>query len=191
MKQRPTQKTFDKQLKKFEKVTAELIKEGLPLTNKNLMNGLETQGLKVDADKLYYLKQAVNKNNNFVLAISQSQYSAMIQDIYDKIMIIEGECFELAKEDWTIHEVQTSDDADGHSYEKTIDNQHKPQSDFYRLALDCQTAKTKILSGDVINASVALIESNFNNLRNERDDYKKEAERLREKLEKQNATVHE
>ncbi len=182
MKQRPTQKTFDKQLTKFKNVTTDLIKEGLPLTNKNLMSGLEKKGLKVDKNKLDHMKRAVNKNNQFVVAISESQYSAMVQDIYDKINVIEDECFELAKQDWTQHEVQTSEDDDGTNYTRTTDNEHKPKHDFYKLALDCQVAKTKILSGDVINASVALIEPNFNRLRDEMKEYKMENERLREKL---------
>lgn len=182
MKQRPTQKTFDKHMKKFDKVITELIEKGLPHTNMNLMRGLAKKGLKVDKNKLDHMKRAMNKNNQFVVAISQSQYSAMVQSIWDNIEIIEDECFDLAKKDWTQHEVQTSDDEDGTSYERTTDNEHKPKHDFYKLALDCQVAKTKILSGDVINASVALIEPNFNRLRDEMKEYKMEAERLREKL---------
>jgi hypothetical protein len=179
---------------KLGKVTTDLVKEGLPLTNKNLMSGLEAKGLKVDRDKLDYLKQAMNKNDNFVVAISESQYSAMVRDIYDKINVIEDECFDLAKKDWTQHETETSTGEGDHStYERirTTDNEHKPKHDFYKLALDCQVAKTKILSGDVINASVALIESNFNRLRDETKEYKMENERLREKLKSLSPPVEE
>ncbi len=172
-------------MNKLGKVTTELVSQGLPLTNKNLMSGLEAKGLKVDRFKLNYLKEAMNKNDNFVIAISESQYQSMIRDIYDKINIIEDECFDLAKKDWTQHETESSTgDGDHSTYErtKTVDNQHKPKHDFYKLALDCQIAKTKILSGDVINASVALIESNFNRLRDEAKEYQMDNERLREKL---------
>jgi len=186
LKKRPTASVFEKQMVKLSKVTTDLVSKGLPLTNKNLMRGLAKQGLKdVDRNKLNYLKEAMNKNDNFVVAISESQYQAMVRDIYEKINVIEDECFDLAKKDWEQHETETSTGEGDHmTYEKTktIDNQHKPKADFYRLALDCQIAKTRILSGDVINASVALIESNFNRLRDEAKDYKMENERLREKL---------
>jgi len=194
LKKRPTVAVFERQQKVLSKVVTQLIKEGLPLTNKNLVSGLEAKGLKVDRDKLYYLKEAMNRNDNFVVAISESQYQAMIRDIYDKIEIIEDECFDLAKKDWTQTETETSTGEGDHSnYEKTktVDNEHKPKHDFYKLALDCQIAKTKILSGDVINASVALIESNFNRLRDELKEYKLDNERLREKLKAVESTPEE
>jgi len=173
---------FENQVQKLREVEISLMREGKPLTYKNLIMGLEQKGLKVDRNKLYTLKQSLNKKNNFVISITESQYSAMIQDIYDKILLIEDECFKLAKQDWTVNTISTGD-GNRNNFQKHETNHHKPKFDFYRLALDCQIAKIKILSGDVINASVALIEPNFNRLRDERDDYIKENQRLREKLE--------
>ena len=181
---KPSTKVFLKQVGKLRSVETELMEQGKPLTNRNLITGLEAKGLKVDRFKLYRLKQTLGENNNFVLKIAESQYSVMVQDIYDKITFVEDACFDLAGKDWTQHEVQTSEDEDGHNYEKTTDNEHKPQSDFYRLVLDCQMAKMKIMSGDVINVSVAMIERNFDRIRDENQEYIHEIARLKEKLEK-------
>jgi len=179
---------MQKQLTVLRKVETELVKEGKPLTNQNLLRGLEAKGLKnIDRNKLYYLKKALGENNGFVLSIAESQYSPMVQDIYDKILLIEDKCFELAGKDWTQHETETSvgdGDRDSYTRDKTVDNEHKPQHDFYKLALDCQTAKTKILSGDVINVSVAMIERNFNRLRDEKEEIKQENLRLQAKVAK-------
>jgi hypothetical protein len=191
LKKTPTKKVFASQLTKLREVESDLSKEGLPLTNKNLLLGLEKKGMKnVDRNKLYHLKKTLGENNQFVLSIAQGQYSSMVQDIYEKIMIIEDECYALAKQDWTQHETETSigdgteNDRQTYTKNKTVDNEHKPKHDFYKLALDCQTAKTKILSGDVINVSVAMIEGNFARIRDENAEYVKEIQRLREKNEK-------
>jgi cell division protein FtsB len=184
IKPKPNNKTIKQQVKMYCDVEAELIKEGKMITNQNIATGLEAKGLKsLTRGKLYRLKQTASEKNNFVLNIARSQYSAMVQDIYDKILFIEDKISGLAEDDWTMHETETSSgDGDHANFEKTktIDNQHKPRHDFYRLLLDCQTAKTKILSGDVMNVSIAMIEQNFNKLRDERDEYLKEIKRLRE-----------
>jgi len=52
--------------------------------------------------------------------------------------------------------------------------------------LDCQNAKAKLLQGDVINVSVAMIERNFNKLRDEKQEYLREIEYLKGKLESKN-----
>jgi len=195
---RPTAKTFDKQLASLRTVETALVKEGKPLTNQNLLRGMEAKGFKnLNRNQLYHLKKKLGENNNFVLSIAESQYSPMVEDIYNKILLIEDKCFELAEAEWTLHETETSvgdgTENDRQTYTKTknVDNQHKPQSDFYRLVLDCQTAKTKILSGDVINVSVAMIERNFNRLRDEKEEMTRENLRLQEKiakLEKENGS---
>lgn len=185
---RPTQKVFQKQLTVLRTVETDLVKAGKPLTNQNLLTGLETKGLKnINRNQLYYLKKALGENNGFVLSIAESQYSPMVEDIYNKILLIEDKCFELAGNDWTQHETETSvgdGDRDSYTRTKTTDNEYKPQHDFYKLALDCQTAKTKILSGDVINVSVAMIERNFNRLRDEKEEYLRENLRLKDRIEK-------
>ena len=179
---KPSNKTIKQQVVMLEAVEAELIKDGKMITNANLVTGLEAKGLKVlTRGKLYRLKQTASEKNNFVLNIARSQYSAMVQDIYDKILFIEDKIAGLAEDDLTMHETETSTgDGEHANYEKTktIDNQHKPRHDFYRLLLDCQTAKTKILSGDIMNVSIAMIEQNFNKLRDERNEYFRENKRL-------------
>ena len=182
MRKNPTKKVFESEVQKLREVEISLMREGKALTNKNLIVGLELKGLKVDRNKLYTLKQSLNKKNNFIVSISESQYSAMVQDVYDKIMYIEDKCTALAEEDWTTHTISTGN-GDRNNFQKHERNQHKAKLDFCRIVLDCQNAKAKLLQGDVINVSVALIERNFDRLRDENAEYVREIQRLRKKLE--------
>jgi len=168
----------------LREVENNLVKKNLMVTNANLVSGLAKKGLKdVDRSKLYRLKLAMNYENNFVLNIAESQYSAMIQDIYDKLLFVEDKVAPLCEQDWTVETISTGD-GDRNNFVKSESNQHKPKVDFYRLIVDIQTAKMKLLTGDIMNVSVAMIEKNFSKIRDERDDYKKEIKRLREKLDK-------
>ena len=111
-------------------VEAELVKEGKMITNANIVTGLEGKGLKnLDRSKLYRLKQSASEKNNFVLNIAKSQYSAMVQDIYDKILFIEDKISGQAEADWTQHETETSvgdgTDNDRHTTQSTTAGAHQ------------------------------------------------------------------
>lgn len=177
-----SQSKMMKYAKLYGQVEVQLVKEGKPLTNKNVMLGMEKAGWKGDRWQFYYIQKKWQENSNFVVSIAETQYSAMIEDIYRKLMNIEDQCFELAEENWTVRKTRTGDGSEGSSYVETEDNQYKPKHDFLKLAKEVQKEKRELLKGDVINVSVAMLEKKFQKLRDESEAKTAEIQHLKKQL---------
>jgi hypothetical protein len=182
---RSTQKQILEYANTMNDVQMELAKQGKPISPKALMLGMETKGYKINYQQYLTVKKKINEQCTFVTDIAESDYSSMIRDIYEKIVFIETECLDLAKEDWRIRKQRTGDATDEGSrntWVETEDNQHKPKHDFYDLALKCQKEKRELLKGDVINVSGALLSQKFQQVRDESEEKSNEIKRLKSKL---------
>jgi hypothetical protein len=179
---RNTQKAILEYSDDLKDVHVELAKEGKPATTKNLMSGLEAKGLKFTYDQFYTVRKKLNERSTFVTAIAQSQYSGMVQDIYEKLNYIEDQCLELASEDWTETKTRSGDGSEGSSFVETTPNQYKPKHDFLKLAKEVQKEKRELLKGDVINVSVAMLEKKFQEVRDESKAKSEQIQHLQKKL---------
>ena len=170
---------------KLQTVQQDLIKAGKPLTPKNLITGLEKKGFKGNRKNFYTIQNRLNEQSSFVTDIAETQYSAMVEDIYRQIQFIEGKCLELADDNWQISKRRTGDgteEGSRNTWQEFEDNQHKPKHDFLDLALKCQKEKRELLKGDVINVSTAMLSQKFQQLRDESVAKSEEIERLKKQL---------
>lgn len=179
---RQSQKQIVKYSNELSAVQSSLIKEGKPLTHKNMLTGLEAKGFKGTRQQFYVILRKLNEGSNFVIAISESQYSSMIEDIWNKLNFIEDECMDLAGQDWTEIKTRAGDGTEGSSFTETTPNQYKPKHDFYKLAKEIQKEKRELLKGDTINVSVAMIEKKFQLVREESEAKSQQIQHLQKKL---------
>jgi hypothetical protein len=179
-------KVSQKKMQEFSHLYAEveidLVKKGKPLTNQNLMTGLAKKGFKGDRFLFYRIQKKWQENSNFVISIAETQYSAMIEDIWNKLKHIEDQSLDLAGRDWTEIKTREGDGTEGSSYTETTPNQYKPKHDFLKLAKEVQKEKRELLKGDVINVSVAMLEKKFQMLRDESEAKSQEISHLKKKL---------
>jgi len=76
-------------------------KKGIPITRTYLIESLKKKGHIIDKSTLYRDRTFLNHNNTFIRDIAESNYSEMMQDIWEKLEWVEEQSLEQYSKKWT------------------------------------------------------------------------------------------
>ncbi len=176
-KGRNSDESVEKRRSALQEIINDCHKSGKNPSNKYLLEQLNKKGFPITRMTLYIDRVKLARENTFVRDIAESTYSQMIEDIFNNITTVEGEAFEMANKSWTRTKTITRNNPNRKKGQpKTITETHIETNDavskerFLRLALDCQSAKTNLLKGDVINVTVAMLGKRLDQYRSQLDD---------------------
>lgn len=160
---------------KLQSIINDLHKDRLHITEKILLERLDTAGYKIKRQQLYLDRVVLAKENTFIRDLAESSYSQIIEEVYNDITLIKEKCLALAEKDWVrrlIKEKPTGAvDKDGKPVvrvERLIEeNESAPKQNFYALALKCDEQIMNLMRGDLLNVSVALLARKLDHYRSE------------------------
>lgn len=155
-------------------------KKGLPITRQVLIDALKKKGFIVDRYILYNDRIDLNKGNTFIRDLTESNFSAFMQGIWDKLEWMEHEAIIQYEKKWTNNKTVTKK-LDGKKTDK-ITETHKtneiatPKIAFLGLMKDIQKAKYDFLTNHNIHFSAALLQQKFQQMQQQLYTLQKENE---------------
>lgn len=173
-KGRNSEENIDKRRLVLQEIINHALVNNIHISEKYLMGELEKKDYHITRGTLYFDRIAIAKMNTFVRDMAESSYSQIIEDIYNNIGLIEAEAFQLANMTWQKERVTRTDlpkakNTKGAAKQSKVEeverNNFIPKERFLRLALECQTAKTNLLKGDVTNITVAMLSKRLDQYR--------------------------
>lgn len=158
----------------LRKIILEYEKQDKEITRNALLKELDKKGFHIDMATLYRDRTSLNKENTFIEDIAaESNYSAYIEEMFEKIHRVEEKAGQLYEMKWTDDKIIKRETRDGQFKEEHHTSENPgPKIGLLNVILKCQEAKLKMFSGDNINISVTLLGRKL-------EEYKVELEKLR------------
>jgi len=161
----------------LRRIIVKFNQNGSSPTRKELLSELAKKGFKIDYSTLYRDRTSINAENSFIEDISRYNYSAYVEDIWDKLdWIIDNSMENYHKNIPITKKIEHEKNGVIETTIQKIENKSDSRYKFLRLILDASMAKFSMMRGDSINVSVALLEKKFQQLRDENIHYKDEYE---------------
>jgi hypothetical protein len=161
------------------KIMLEYQQKGKIATRDQYLEELAKSGFCIDIATLYRDKIAINRTNTFVEEIAESQYSAMQEDIYNKILYIEEQALLLYDKDWKVSRIVKRNLPNGSITESSIVHDDKPKLQCLGLIKDLQTLKQNMLKGENIQLGVTLMGKKLGQVKEELELVTKERDKLK------------
>jgi len=149
----------------LQKIIDEFKKKGVPITRQGLIDELQKKGYTSNRNILYDDRTALNKDNTFISDLTESNYSQMMQDIYEKLSWVEEQAMTQYNKKWTNSKLVTKNTAQG-TFEEThtTDEIAQPKAAFLSIIKDTQKLKYEFLTGNNIHLSAVLLMQKFQQL---------------------------
>lgn len=127
-----------------------------------LIDDLKKRGYKSNRNILYDDRTALNKGNIFIADLTESNYSQMMDDIFEKLSWIEEEAMKQYNRKWTNSKTVTKNTDKGKITEThTTKEIAQPKAAFLSIFKDSQKIKYEFLTGNNIHVSAALLRQKF------------------------------
>lgn len=163
----------------LRKIMLEYQQKGKLATRDQYLEELAKRGFCIDIATLYRDKIAINRTNTFVEDIAESQYSAMQEDIYNKLLYVEEQALQLYDKDWKTSRFFKRSLPTGTITESSIVQDDKPKIQCLGLIKDLQALKQNMLRGENIQLGVTLIGKKFDQVKEELALVTKERDKLK------------
>jgi len=158
------------------KIIEQFQKEGKLITRHSLIAELKKKGFTSDRYILYNDRTELNKGNSFIRNLTESNFSQMMQDIYQNLSWVEEEAIKQYNRKWTnsktvekVLEIKTKTISEKHTTEEIA----QPKVAFLRIIMDIQKLKYEFLTGPNIQLSAALLSQRFQQMQQELFELKK------------------
>lgn len=158
-----------------EKIISQLKKENKLVTRYTVHEQLTKKGYKVNPSTVYRDITAINRDNTWVRDLSESNYSSYMEEIYTSLIWAEQESVKQYNKTWTASKTVTKDTPDGQVTERTeTEELAAPKNAFLSTYVKTQELKHKMLTGDNINISAALLGKKLNQLKKQTESLEQE-----------------
>ena len=138
------------------------------LTEKEQLAIMKKKGYNMSRATLYTDKTALNRSNTFVRDLAESNYSKYIEDIFKTLDFVEAEARIQYNKKWTQDKVVKKETQDGVMVETHItEEQAMPKNMFLLTIARAAELKARLLAGDAVHISVALLAQKFAKMTNE------------------------
>ncbi len=139
-----------------------------------LLEAMRKKGHPVSVPVLYADMTALNRGNTFVRDLTESNYSAYIEEIYRRLQWVEAEAERQYGREWTTNQRIIRVGPQGEETETHItEEQAQPKAQFLALIAKTQELKHKILVGDTTQLSAALLSEKFQSMKEELETLKR------------------
>lgn len=148
------------------------------LTRKAMIDGMKKKGFDVDVATLYRDRTALNRTNNFVRDLAESNYSAIQEDIQEVLDWVEQEAERQYRKTWTNSktvkkEIPTNEGLVEIEEVTTTGEVAAAKAAFLKIIKEVQELKNKLIHGENIQLSVALLKDKIRKLESENEELKK------------------
>jgi len=180
-----TAKEIENRRNALRKIILEVDKKGRKSTRKELLAELAKKGFKIDISTLYRDRTVLNTGNSFVLDISKTNYSAYMEEIWNNLETITEEAIENYHKNYSVIKT-TERERNGVTERVTerVQNRLETRHKFLKLLLDGTMAKLSVMSGESLNASVAMIDIAFRELKDKVHNYEIESYHKTDEIDK-------
>ena len=158
-----------------EKIIALLKNQNQPVNRYTVNELLEKKGYKVNLATVYRDITAVNRENTWVRDLSESNYSAYMEDIFGSLVWAQEEAKTQYHKTWTANKIVKKETNEGDTTETTTTQElGAPKNAFLSTFVKTQELKHKLLTGDNINISAALLGKKLNELKKQTESFEEQ-----------------
>lgn len=159
-------------------------RQGIPVTNHVLLVKLAESGFSISHRQLFRDRTIINLENTFLADLGESNYSAFLEDIKDKIEWIEQQAIDLFNTKWVTKKAikRQIPDKDGDTIiteQQITENEAEPKARFLDIVGQCQKFKLDMLKGDNINIAVDLLSKKMRLIKDENAGLKTQLEKFK------------
>lgn len=149
-----------------EKIISHLKKNNKKVNRYTVHEILVTKGYNTHISTVYRDITAVNRENTWVRDLSESNYSTYMEDIYNSLEWAETQAVEQYNKTWTANKIVKKQTNEGDTTETTTTQElGAPKNAFLSTFIKANELKHKMLTGDNINISAALLGKKLNELK--------------------------
>jgi len=166
LRHKSNKKSTDEQVNRridLQKIIDAAKKKGIPITRKYLISQLKKKGYTIDKSTLYRDRTFLNQNNTFIRDIAESNYSEMMQDIWEKLEWVEEQALLQYDKKWTNskeikRQIYDKDEGVVTLHDMILtDELSQPKSAFLNLIKDIQKQKFEFLTSHNVHLSAAML----------------------------------
>jgi hypothetical protein len=166
----------------LRKIIAEHDNKGEPYTREQLLKELADKGFEIDYATLYRDRTTINRSNPWLEDMVESNYSAMQEEIYNQLLLVQDECWKNYRKVWTKCRIVTRTTPTDNVVEKCIEkNESNTKTKFLEIIENCQLVKQNLLKGENVQLAVKLVGNKVEELLDELAIVKKERDILKKK----------
>ncbi len=143
-------------------------KRGISPRRHALLTDLEAKGFPVTVATLYRDRTSLNRHNSFIRDLTESNLSAYMEEIYDRLTWVEEEAAKQYDQKWTMNQVIKRRGPKGEEIEQHSTSEiAQPKAQFLSVISKAQELKHKLLVGDNTQLSAALLAEKFQKMKEE------------------------
>ena len=165
-------------------VLATIASKGEKCTIPQICKKMKDKGWKPYSIPTYYSdKQIVNKSSTFVRDLVETQFSALVEDVYVKAAWVEAEAIQMYMQKWNQNKTIVTTSKNDEGMPITTEQNHEtaeiagPKIQALNLVLAVQKLKHEIISGSNLNLSAALVGEKFQTMEAELIKVRKQLKR--------------
>ena len=146
-----------------------------PMKRTDIIEAMRNAGYRDYSIMAYHRdKTALNASSTFVQDLCQSNYSAYIEEIYNKLIFLEEQAVDMYSQDWNSDKtILKKIEGISDEPEKIMQEIHKtapaaaPKLKALELVAKAQEIKAKIITGDTLQLSAAMLGQKYSEMQEE------------------------
>lgn len=166
---------------KLQDILAEYELKGKDYTQAQLLSALKKTGFEIDIRTLQRDLDAIASSNQFVTKLATVNYSNFVDTCFKKLDKAETACMKIYNKKWTQSKKVHKETPNGDFEETVITSELAgPKLAAQKLYADIQKIKLEMVSGNLLDDSVAAMTKRFQELQKELETLQEENASLKE-----------